>query len=336
MTNILSLISGSFSRALLLGTLFPLTLFALLALLFVVPFLPADIPHLAPLAQLDPAWKTVLFTVAVILGTGLLYSVNVPLVRLYQGYPWRFSWLGQWAVAREQRRREWADSRRTRLRDLVDEIREENPNHPVLARLEPWRTRVALRATNEYPGPEEVLPTRLGNAIRSSEEYPRAVYGISTLSLWPRLGAVMSKEALALLDESKAAFDFMINACFLSGLLSGSIFVAGLLVPARIQWTEWLIQVAVAGMASRVFYVGSVRTAVAWGDQVKSAFDLFRWDLLKKLGYLGTPDNPEEERKLWEQISRRIIYGNPPASRPPLSPYKLDEPALIISSNGDS
>lgn len=347
MTSILSLISGSFGRALLLGTLFPVTVSTLLGLLLVVPFFPADVALLAPLAKLDPAWKTVLVTLVIILLTGLLYNLNTSLVRLYEGYPWQHSWLGKRGIARHGRRREWAESRRTHLRKLIQDIKEANrvqaagndadtasPPDPRIAKLEVWRSRVGQRVTNEYPGPELVLPTRLGNVIRSFEEYPRAVYGISTVSVWPRLVGVLSKESLTLLDDTKAAFDFMINASFLSGALSASILVAGLLVPARIHWPEWILQVVLTGAAAWLFYRGAVNAAAAWGGQVKSAFDLFRWDLLEKLGYAPAPTDAATERELWEQISTRMIYGNPPADRP-LFPYTR-QAATNASSPGDS
>jgi hypothetical protein len=329
MTSILSLISGSFGRALVLGTLFPVTVATLLGLLLVAPFLPADLPVLAPLAGLDPAWKTVLLTLVIILLTGLLYNLNTPLIRLYEGYPWQHSWLGKRATARQLRRREWADSRRPFLRSLVHEIGDADPK---IAKLEVWRSRLGQRVTNEYPGPELVLPTRLGNVVRSFEEYPRSVYGISTVSVWPRLVGVLNKESLSLLDDSKASFDFMINASFLSGALSGSILVAGLLVPERIHWPEWLFQVALAGVASWLFYLGSLSSAAAWGGQVKSAFDLYRWELLKKIGYTDAPRDAESERELWTEISRRMVYGNPPAERP-LFPYTRQP--LNVSSSGE-
>ncbi|HEX8452354.1 MAG TPA: hypothetical protein VF647_09675 [Longimicrobium sp.] len=334
MTSILSLISGSFGRALVLGTLFPVTVATLLGLLFVVPFMPADVAVLAPLAALDPGWKIVLITLIVILLTGLLYNLNSSLIRLYEGYPWQHSWLGRRAIASQLLRRQWAESRRPLLKSLIATIRERDSADPAIGKLEVWRTRLGQRVVNEYPGPELVLPTRLGNVIRSFEEYPRSVYGISTVSVWPRLVGVLSKESLALLDDSKSSFDFMINASFLSGALSGSIFVAGLLVPARIHWPEWLFQVVLAGVASWLFYLGSVSAAAAWGEQVKSAFDLYRWDLLKKLGYTAAPENADTERELWTEISKRMIYGNPPADRP-LTPY-THHPTPNAGPSGES
>jgi hypothetical protein len=312
MTGILAAISGSFSRALILGTFFPVTVFALCGLLFVVPFLPGELPLLAPLAQLDPAWKTALVTLVIVLVTGLLYNLNVPLIRLYEGYPWRHSWLGQRATSRQLKKLERARSWREELRDLVPDLRQADPAHPALEKLDGWRPYVGQRVQNEFPAAGLVLPTRLGNVIRSFEEYPRAVYGISTVSVWPRLIAVVDKDYMPGLDESKASLDFMLNASFLSGLLSAAIFVAGMLVPDRIDWVPWILQLSLAALAARLFYVASIGQAAAWGAQVKGAFDLFRWELLKKLGYERPGITPKAERELWQHISQRMIYGNPP------------------------
>jgi hypothetical protein len=49
---------------------------------------------------------------------------------------------------------------------------------------------------------------------------------------------------------------------------------------------------------------------------VRTAFDLYRQDLLKKLGYEDTPKNRAEERALWTAISQQIIYGDPPFDAP--------------------
>jgi len=350
MTSILAAISGSFSKALILGTFFPVTVFVLCGLLFVVPFLPGEVPLLAPLAQLDPGWKMALVTLVILLLTGLLYTLNTPLIRLYEGYPWQHSWLGKRSRERQLRRREWAESKRVAVRDLIREIKETNraepsrnkaerkkaasseaeprepapdvagPPDPALAELEVWRPRLGQRVMIEYPGAELVLPTRLGNVIRAFEEYPRAVYGTSAIPLWPRLIAVVDKDYKPVLDEAKASLDFMINASFLSGLLSSSILVAGLLVPERIHWWPWLLQLSLAALAARLFYVASIGQAASWGAQVKGAFDLFRWDLLKKLGYERPGISPEAERELWKHISQRMVYGNPPEGVP-LMPY---------------
>ena len=43
--------------------------------------------------------------------------------------------------------------------------------------------------------------------------------------------------------------------------------------------------------------------------QQNSAFDLYRLDLLRQLGYMRLPATSTEERPLWEDISRRLVFG---------------------------
>jgi hypothetical protein len=50
---------------------------------------------------------------------------------------------------------------------------------------------------------------------------------------------------------------------------------------------------------------------------VKSAFDLYRWDLLKQLGYERMPKTLAEEEKMWDTISTQMISGYSPTKPPP-------------------
>jgi hypothetical protein len=53
---------------------------------------------------------------------------------------------------------------------------------------------------------------------------------------------------------------------------------------------------------------------------VKSLFDLYRWDLLKKIGYKQIPGDREGERKLWRAIMGQVTFGDSPYG-PPM-PYQ--------------
>ena len=62
-------------------------------------------------------------------------------------------------------------------------------------------------------------------------------------------------------------------------------------------------------MLSRIFYEWTIGRAAAWGAHVKSAFDLYRFDLLEKLGYDQKPESIAEERALWSMISQHLLYA---------------------------
>jgi hypothetical protein len=182
-----------------------------------------------------------------------------------------------------------------------------------------------LRAA--YPiNATEVLPTRLGNVVRSFEEYPRWQDGMSAIPLWPRLVAVIDKEYDARIEDAKSSLDFMLNCSLLSALLAGILAVTGLLAPGRVHLGEWLAQVVVLGTAAYVFYTGSVSSAHAWGAQMRGAFDLYRGDLLAKLGYGWKPATRDEEREIWMSISRQVIFGDPPLGLGAPLPYAPPAP----------
>ena len=105
MSSLLSAISGKFSTAVILGTFFPVTVFVFLARVLWVPLLPAGWHPalLAPLAGLDDKWELFVLTLVTIVLSGLLYNLNTPVLRLYEGYPWMDTWLGRWRKGRHER-----------------------------------------------------------------------------------------------------------------------------------------------------------------------------------------------------------------------------------------
>jgi hypothetical protein len=94
------------------------------------------------------------------------------------------------------------------------------------------------------------------------------------------------------------------------------ILVVGLLRPIPLaipgRSAAWLIEIAAFGVLSHLFYLVSIGRAAAWGEMVKGAFDLYRGALLRQLGYQQTPATRAEERELWDDLSRQILYGDSP------------------------
>jgi hypothetical protein len=366
-TSILSSISGYFSKALILGTFLPVVIFILLSFLFLMPLLPSDLSLSLRFQGIDKEWKVLAASFGAVVITGLIYNLNIPILRLYEGYPWRYSWIGMWLTRRHIARFDAAQNRIDAMRacrslmeaaakDLtsqekfVKEFFEDlkalgaslrGPRFKEYKWLEIWSTAMpehrprhtqeqwenikdnvideysAYRreVKNNYPDQRSlILPTRLGNVIRSFEYYPRREYQIDSIALWPRLIGIIPKDYAVAVDDAKTSFDFMMNCSALSVLLSVSMLLAGLISPARptsvMPILEWLIMISVFGLLSYFFYLLSINRVGAWGALVKGAFDLYRWELLKKLGYKQEPQSREEERKLWGEISRQMIYGD--------------------------
>jgi hypothetical protein len=189
--------------------------------------------------------------------------------------------------------------------------------YELLEKIEDERTAAGLRVNNEFPSdPYLVLPTRLGNILRSFQTYPFRQYKMSGTTLWPRLRAKIDKEYATAIDDAKTPLDFIINFSFLSAILSLAILIVGLLYPlplaSRRVGLYWGIVFIAFAFLSYLSYLLAIGQTREWGNMFKSAFDLYRWDLLKQLGYRRVPTNLTEERALWGGIYRQIMYGDPP------------------------
>ncbi len=199
MSSLLSTVSGKFSQSLILGTFFPVSVFVILALILLPPLLPAPVGDFVLAESLESQWHLLLVTLIIIVLSGLLYNLNIPLIRLYEGYPWRKSWLGKRRVTHYQQKFRALQARSDGLRILYQtNAAKQNPEAREKIRV--LRVEKTRQLQNDYPKEEAwVLPTRLGNTIRNFENYPNRQYGIRAITLWPRLvGKIDSGYARAL------------------------------------------------------------------------------------------------------------------------------------------
>src|SRR5688572_14558935 len=300
----------------------PVVFYIMVNVFLLLPYLPADPQVLQQINEVNTRAVLVITFVAVLL-TGLLYNLNIPIVRLYEGYTWENSFIGRWRKARYEKELSGLLELRPRLQDLHNALTRRNQAasiqvkeamQPQIRALGSIRSEVGRNVNREFPSLASVLPTKLGNVIRSFETYPQKQYNIAAIPMYPRLVAVIDKEYLAQIENAKSAVDFTINCSLLSAVSALSILVAGLVYPlpfgSPALWTLWLIKIAFFVFLSWAFYVSSIGRAHEWGDLVKGAFDLYRWKLLDQLGFERIPKNMEEERVLWEAISAQLIFGD--------------------------
>src|SRR3954469_12638033 len=92
MFSMFSAVSGHFTRSLVFGALLPILLFVALAAPVVV-FLGGGALELTPVELWSD--KMTFLSIIVVALTGLMYSLNMPLIRLYEGYPWRRTAFGR-------------------------------------------------------------------------------------------------------------------------------------------------------------------------------------------------------------------------------------------------
>jgi hypothetical protein len=336
MSDFLSKISGQIAGSIILGAMFPVVLFVTAMALLVLPITPYSQALTTVVAVLkvweDKASAALVISVVVLVLSVVLYMLNIPIIRLYEGYPWKQSWIGGKLQQREQKRFDDATELRAIIRQLRREIRMNKLPVDDEGLIDAQQA-LARMLNDEYPASAGmVLPTRLGNVIRSFETYSLHQYGLPAIAVWPRLVGVMPPTYAQGLDGAQTSFNFMLNCSFLSIILSALLTLCGLrwahpFEPASSRaWIFW----AVVFIGSwRLFYYGAIDRASEWGAQVKTALDLYRGTLLTQLGYDLKPETPDEERRIWRAINYKFSF--PDDRSYPELPYKRPATALLVT-----
>lgn len=162
-----------------------------------------------------------------------------------------------------------------------------------------------------YPrDPGHALPTRLGNILKAAEEYPayEGRYGLDAVFFWPRLIAVVPDSTRANLSDARATFVLLLNVCTLALLFSAGALVAlacAVIHPAAVFWAS----AAGALVLAYLMYRSALGPAQAYGELVRSTFDLYRGDLLKQL-QLSEPASFAQERTLWDNLGQMMYRGD--------------------------
>lgn len=305
MTGLLSSISGQFTKALILGALFPAAIFVILWLMVVAPLFPPDFVLPVP-RMLDKDWGVLSTTFATLVVAGLLYNLDTPLIKLYEGYPWKDTFLGRWRAKVLRGELERAQARAAVLYEVTAD--EQVPEYRRL--VSEWG-RVRRRLVEDFPERGAlVLPTRLGNVLRAFERYPSVQYNMEVIHFWPRLVDVIPSGYAAALDDARTSLVFLLNLSFLSSVLAVATAAAGTLYPPPAPLLRVLAPTLVFAFASRGLYSLSLGPAHAWGELVKGAVDLYRWELLAKLGYEQRPRTRTAERALWTKLTDQGVFGD--------------------------
>lgn len=241
----------------------------------------------------------------------LLMAFNRPVVRLIEGYGERNPIRLLLQPLQEEKFRDQAEPQLRKLNSVLDARRQGAPESEEFYPYDIWL------AVNNYPEELDlVLPTRLGNIMRAYERYSDVVYGIESIVAWPRLLMIIPEQARERIREAEALFQFSVNTLFMSVItliMSGAMIINLMYhrgVGNSVSVTSWpmiiLVLTSAGFFASFSWSWLLPETARQRGEQVKSAFDLYRGKLAEALGF-QLPTTESEERKMWELISRRML-----------------------------
>ncbi len=272
--------------------------------LFVPPFLfwggglllwigPANLPaKWNELSSLPVVTQSALLIGALLIlvaSSHLMAWLRLPILRLLEGYwPPPLRGLAARLAAHRQSK---AEDKKRRWNTLIQKYQNGQltwEKQRELARLEAWRQHTPRDV-------EDLMPTRLGDILKTAELRPRQRYGLDPVLLWPHLWLCLPENVRTDLSEAHAQLD-VLTTSWAWGLLFA------LWTPA---W-PWAAAIALLWMAAA--YGLALSAAATFADLLLAAIDTHRWALYESM-HRPLPEQGEAERAAGEALTRFIQRG---------------------------
>ncbi|MFB7592840.1 hypothetical protein [Streptomyces sp. NPDC056169] len=212
----------------------------------------------------------------------LFHPLQLSVVKLLEGYwPARVSALTTYGVRRQNQRR----ARLSASTALAPGI----PPTPSEVR----RAGLALVVLRQsFPSEGDLTrPTRLGNALAAAEDRAGRPYGWDAPVAWPRLYPLLGDPVRVMVDNRRDMLDAMVRLS-VTGMVCGIGSVV-LLAPTG----RWVLLSAVPLLLARLAYGAAVAAALSYGEALRVAFDLHRFDLYGALR-IDVPATRDDERQV--------------------------------------
>ena len=156
------------------------------------------------------------------------------------------------------------------------------------------------------PSVDELLPTRVGNAMRAAERTAGSRYGFDAIVMWPRLFPLLAPRVGEVLEDLRTQLDIAARYCALLWLVT----LTGTVTLATDGW--WLLLPAATLLLSWGSYRATFRAALGYGEGLRIAFDLHHADLVHALGW-RVPEDLEKLVELSRELEDWLFRG----ARPP-------------------
>lgn len=240
----------------------------------------------------------VMLALGVLLFALLMQPLQLSLVRLLEGY-WDLPLLPSVGALFSRPGIAWHRKRRGKLKaqtQLPMKLKDATPTDKARMAAADWHLR------RYYPAPHRLLPTALGNALRAAEDVPYQRYRLDGVVIWPRLYPLLSQNMIGILADRRNQLDLAARFCAIFLLCA----IISLFFLSSHGW--WLLVPAFMLLLARLSYSGAVAAAVAYGESVQTAFDLYRFDLHKAMR-IPAPPNLQAEKKTNQLITSFLRQG---------------------------
>ena len=264
--------------------------------------------NLISFIQVDLAVRTVIVFLVAWLGGILLLVTNQGLYRFLEGYE---GWNPLQFFKKVEEKRFEHLINRIKVLDEKYSLALDGKGEITGKELKE-RTECMMEYAKRFPHKAEfLLPTPFGNTIRAFEVYSTVMYGLEAIDGWSRLQAVIPQDYRELIDNAKTDVDFWINIGFLSVLLLLEYISLAIIFGTLPVWWLLIVLLIPSVMAPRF----ARSSAVAWGDCVKAAFDMFSPKMREALLF-EMPGNRQEETAQWKDFSQAIVFRIPDSMSP--------------------
>ena len=308
-----------FGRNFLVASMIPSLAFFTITMTSLKPILSDEVKELLG-SEFNPLGESGLLLVllTVILGFTLT-SLNTFIYKVFEGYVliWRIQSL---KISELKRARNMRDIR-NRITKKVERLKRQDTRRAEQKRSELRATYDALLAHYDLsfpPSEDEILPTKFGNIIKAAETYPMSRYRIDSVPVWPRLIHAMPDSYYTKVDDINNQLSFLMNCTVLAffysliALCVSLYFVITSLITANTvsieAWVYFGLFIGALGI-SIIFLRASELVVTDYGLLIRSSFDLFRRELLRRFE-LAPPLTLAAEQNLWEDVCAFMNIGD--------------------------
>jgi len=263
-----------------------------------------------------------------------LTALNTFILKFFEGYVFlhRFPFM-RWGYARKANKLiEQREVLRNEIELLAQKKKRSREEQLTLDALKTTYYSVVTIYDQSYPPPNaEIMPTKFGNILKASEAYAGTRYGIDSVQFWPRLWHVIPSNYQQTIENARNELSFLVNMSALSVLFYLFCIAAIISSAPPVGFSDWngflanslryIFAGALAFVSSQFFNRAALFSVGDFGMMIRSAYDLFRLDLLEQFR-VKQPKDSNEEFQVWKNLGELIILGQEALDFDPLK-YKI-------------
>jgi hypothetical protein len=279
--------------------------------------LAAPALHLTVITQLSSSATALTLGLLTVAFALIMSQSSTPLYRLLEGYTWPESF--RTAATSKQRETKQSVQEAIRLlrkpeaaagsdsRSIVDSKGTSLGSHPIELSL-------LYEKLKRYPSSDDqVVATRLGNAMRAAETFAGDRYQLNSQLFWTELVVCVPDALRDELDSSRSGIDFFVHLTYqalLTGLIIVLAAIGGRVDGSTSTGAALLLTVLglVVGLSAKVWYELSIQACSYFYSTVQAMVNLGRKGLAEGLG-LQLPTSIDQEREMWQRLAVFVFHS---------------------------